>query len=137
MLSRRFVFCQALRASMRRHHTGIGRVCFHCLAWRTCRRRVLTLPQIPGVIFSNSEIPDDKLVGQVRQWASASPVLSQNKAFDLLQVAEVVDGRALPRVLCGILRTRPPDRLARYARNSVVTLCRWYSERPKYEAWRS
>lgn len=75
-------------------------------AWRTCRRRVLTLPQIPGVIFSNSEIPDDKLVGQVRQWASASPVLSQNKAFDLLQVAEVVDGRALPRVLCGILRTR-------------------------------
>ncbi|CAE7771541.1 unnamed protein product, partial [Symbiodinium pilosum] len=73
---------------------------------RVCRRQVVTLPQVPGVIFANSEIPHDKLVGQVRNWASASPVLSTNNHFDLLQVAEVVDGRALPRVLCGILRTR-------------------------------
>eukprot|EP00435_Cladocopium_sp_Y103_P051334 s898_g15.t3 len=70
------------------------------------KRHATSLPQIPGVIFANSEIPEDKLIGQVRRWAASSQALSQENAFDLLQVAENVAGSAAPRVVCGIWRTR-------------------------------
>lgn len=70
------------------------------------KRHATSLPHIPGVIFSNSEIPEDKLIGQVRSWAASSQALSRQNAFDLLQVAENVGGTAAPRVVCGIWRTR-------------------------------
>lgn len=70
------------------------------------KRHATSLPHIPGVIYSNSEIPEDKLIGQVRAWAASSQALSQEAAFDLLQVAENVAGTAVPRVVCGIWRTR-------------------------------
>jgi len=70
------------------------------------RRQVTSLPQVPGVIFLNGEIPEDKLIGQVRHWAANSKALKKQDAFDLLQVAENVGGKAAPRVVCGIWRTR-------------------------------
>eukprot|EP00434_Breviolum_minutum_P034709 symbB.v1.2.030724.t1/scaffold3494.1/size55430/2 len=69
------------------------------------RRQVTSLPQVPGVIFLNGEIPQDKLIGQVRHWAATSAALKKQDAFDLLQVAENVGGKAAPRVVCGIWRT--------------------------------
>eukprot|EP00930_Biecheleria_cincta_P089947 TRINITY_DN79294_c0_g1_i1.p1 TRINITY_DN79294_c0_g1~~TRINITY_DN79294_c0_g1_i1.p1 ORF type:complete len:364 (-),score=51.89 TRINITY_DN79294_c0_g1_i1:155-1246(-) len=71
------------------------------------RRDVTSLPQIPGHIFTNSEIADDRLVGQVRRWAASCDTLQDSgNGFDLLQIAETVDGRPMPRAICGLLRTR-------------------------------
>jgi len=55
------------------------------------------------MICANKEIPDDALIRQVRRWAAASELLN-GPNFDLLQIAEVEDGRAMPRALCGLLR---------------------------------
>ncbi|CAJ1422783.1 unnamed protein product, partial [Effrenium voratum] len=74
--------------------------------FRRFGRQASSLPQIPGVIFSNREIPDDRLIGQVRAWAESSAALRNNRDLDLLQVAEIVNGKAVPRAVCGILRTR-------------------------------
>jgi hypothetical protein len=68
-------------------------------------RGVTSLPQIPGVILSNDEIQEDRLVSQVRRWAASNDRLS-SRGFDLLQVAEQTDGRVQPRALCGLLRTQ-------------------------------
>ncbi|CAK0853058.1 unnamed protein product [Prorocentrum cordatum] len=58
-----------------------------------------------GTVLVNGEIPDDRLVRQVRAWAASSRGLSGGD-FDLLQVAEAVDGRAAPRAICGVLRAQ-------------------------------
>lgn len=68
-------------------------------------RPATSLPQIPGVIFANREVPEDRLVRQVRDWAASSQAL-QSGSFDLLQIAERAEGRLEPRALCGLLRTR-------------------------------
>eukprot|EP00913_Durusdinium_trenchii_P016107 g15140.t1 len=80
---------------------------------RTFQRQVTSLPQIPGVIFSNGEIFEDKLIGQVRAWAQSSEALKKEHAFDLLQVAENVGGKSAPRVVCGLWRTRPSLRYSK------------------------
>lgn len=67
-------------------------------------RSATSLPQIPGVIFANQEIPEDRLVGRIRRWAASSGVAASG-TFDLLQLAEKVDGRPLPKAICCILRT--------------------------------
>lgn len=70
-------------------------------------REVTSLPQIPGHIFTNSEIAEDRLVGQVRRWAASCDTLQDPRnGFDLLQIAETVDGRPMPRAICGLLRTK-------------------------------
>lgn len=71
-----------------------------------CSRQVASLPQIPGVILANQEIPEDRLVSRIRQWASSSRVNQAAGAFDVLQLAEKVDGRSLPRAICCLLRTQ-------------------------------
>jgi len=63
------------------------------------------LPQIPGIILANSEIPKDRLLGQIRQWAASSPTLSSS-GFDLLQIMESTAGRPEPRAICGLLRAQ-------------------------------
>lgn len=63
------------------------------------------MPQIPGVILTNDEIPSDRLVKQVRDWAGSSERL-RGGGFDLLQLAESADGQQTPRAICGLLRTQ-------------------------------
>lgn len=75
------------------------------LRHRLARRGAASLPQIPGIIRSNAEIPDDRLVSRVRRWARTSEALSSG-GFDLLQLAEATDGRFEARALCGIVRTK-------------------------------
>lgn len=75
--------------------------------WRAVlatHRHATSLPQIPGIICTNKEIPDDLLVKRVRRWAASSEALSAG-AFDLLQIYETADGRRVPRAICGLLRT--------------------------------
>lgn len=67
-------------------------------------RSAISLPQIPGIICVNKEIPDDIFVSRIRKWTQSSEVLT-GSAFDLLQICEDVDGRRLPRAVCGVLRT--------------------------------
>lgn len=69
-------------------------------------RSVTSLPQIPGLIFTNKEIPQDRLISEVRRWVSKSELLSSSGTFDLLQIAESTDGRVAPRAVCGLLRTK-------------------------------
>jgi len=68
-------------------------------------RNVTSLPQIPGIILTNNEIPRDRLISQVRKWAASSVAL-QSGGFDLLQLAESADGKVAPRAICGLLRTQ-------------------------------
>lgn len=68
------------------------------------RRHATSLPQIPGVILTNDEIPSDHLVSQVRSWARSSERLSAG-TFDMLQLAEPTDNRLTARAICGLLRT--------------------------------
>lgn len=52
----------------------------------------------------NDEIPNDGLLKQIRRWVASSEALRTGR-FDLLQLAELVDGRSVPRADCGIFRT--------------------------------
>jgi len=70
----------------------------------TSIRCASALPQIPGLVLTNQEIPSDRLINQIRTWAKSSETLS-SQGFDLLQLAERVDGRLAPRAVCGLLRT--------------------------------
>lgn len=72
---------------------------------RQALRGATSLPQIPGVILTNKEIPNDRMVGRIRHWAAQSPALSSAGGLDLLQLSEAVDGKLLPRAVCGLLRT--------------------------------
>lgn len=68
-------------------------------------RFVMSLPQIPGVVLVNAEIPNDRLVTRIRKWAANSPSLRGASNFDVLQLAEYGDGQLAPRAICGIQRT--------------------------------
>lgn len=68
-------------------------------------RRASSLPQIPGTILVNAEIPEDGLIKRIRRWASASEALRAS-TFDLLQMCESQDGKLVPRAVLGLLRTQ-------------------------------